>query len=155
MGDRLTHLRDALVAIETFAEIVAVSSVYETAPVGGPSQGHFLNAAARLRYDETPEGASDEPEPTRAALALLDRLLAVEQTLGRVRVEHWGPRTIDLDVLHVDGMSLKTPRLVVPHPRLEERAFALAPLFDVYPDAPYVKPHAPPGPVVASGAWWR
>jgi 2-amino-4-hydroxy-6-hydroxymethyldihydropteridine diphosphokinase len=62
-------------------------------------------------------------------------MLAIERALGRVRLEKWGPRTIDLDLLFIEGMSVDDPRLVVPHPHLRERAFALLPLLDVLPDA--------------------
>ena len=76
-------------------------------------------------------------------------MLAIEARLGRVRAERWGPRVLDLDLLWIDGLAIDTPRLVVPHPRLSERAFALVPLLELVPDArdprtgaPYA---APPG----------
>lgn len=108
------------------APVRARSYVYATEPVGGPPQGEFLNAAVRV-------------ECTQSPAELLDALLAIEQELGRVRraEERWGPRTIDLDILWIEGVAVDTPRLTVPHPRLEERAFALAPLLDVAPNAPY------------------
>jgi 2-amino-4-hydroxy-6-hydroxymethyldihydropteridine diphosphokinase len=67
-------------------------------------------------------------------------LLGIEATLGRVRREKWGPRTIDLDVLWIEGREVRTPRLTVPHPELAKRAFAVAPLLDVSPGAPYAVP---------------
>jgi 2-amino-4-hydroxy-6-hydroxymethyldihydropteridine diphosphokinase len=70
-----------------------------------------------------------------SAFELLDHLLAVEASLGRTRAERWGPRVIDLDVLWIEGVVVRHPRLVVPHPRLRERAFAVRPLLDVAPDA--------------------
>lgn len=108
----------------------ARSRVYETAPVGGPAQPDYLNAAVRIDW-------AGEP------LDLLDRLQAIEQELGRVRTVANGPRTIDLDVLWIEGLTLDHPRLVVPHPRLHERPFALAPLLDVLPDAPFTTTRPP------------
>jgi 2-amino-4-hydroxy-6-hydroxymethyldihydropteridine diphosphokinase len=120
LGDRLGALRAAAARLP----VVRRSRVYETAPVGGPPQPHYLNAAALVAFDGEP-------------LALLDRLLAIELELGRVRdpdVKN-GPRTIDLDLLWIDGGVVDDERLAVPHPRLHERAFALAPLLDVAPGA--------------------
>jgi 2-amino-4-hydroxy-6-hydroxymethyldihydropteridine diphosphokinase len=118
LGDRLGALRAAAARLP----VVRRSRVYETAPVGGPPQPHYLNAAALVAFDGEP-------------LALLDRLLAIEHELGRIRNVKNGPRTIDLDLLWIDGRVIDEQRLVVPHPRLHERAFALAPLLDVAPGA--------------------
>ncbi|MCB9660281.1 MAG: 2-amino-4-hydroxy-6-hydroxymethyldihydropteridine diphosphokinase [Sandaracinaceae bacterium] len=100
-------------------DVEAVSPVYETAPVG-PPQPSFCNAAVRLRTPLEP-------------LALLDALLHIERELGRDRAREtrWGPRTLDLDVLLWPGRTVDEPQLRVPHPRLRQRAFALAPLLDV------------------------
>jgi 2-amino-4-hydroxy-6-hydroxymethyldihydropteridine diphosphokinase len=98
------------------------SHVYVTAPVGDIPQPNYLNAAALVEYEGTPE-------------ELLDILLAIEGKLGRVRGEKWGPRVIDLDLLWAEGIVSETPRLTVPHPRLQERAFALVPLLELVPDA--------------------
>lgn len=122
LGDRLATLREAVRRVGAFAEIRARSHVWETEPVGGPPQGEFLNAAILVEYNGPPE-------------ALLDALLGVEASLGRERREQWGPRTIDLDVLWIEGVAVDAPRLVVPHKRLRERAFALAPLLEVAPQA--------------------
>jgi len=134
LGDRLATMREAARRIDGAAPIRARSRVYETAPVGGPAQPPFLNAAVLVAFDGS-------------ALELLDSLLGIEASLGRVRTEHWGPRIIDLDVLWIRGIAVDLPGLVVPHPRLRERAFALRPLLDVAPDArdprsaaPYVVP---------------
>lgn len=128
LGDRLATLRAAAKAIAEHAPIAAESHVYETAPVGGPEQGAFLNAAVVVEWGGEP-------------LALLDVLQEIERTLGRTRDVRWGPRTIDLDVLWFDdGRSIDHARLVVPHPRLALRAFALRPLLDVAPSAPFVAP---------------
>lgn len=107
--------------------MLRTSRVYETAPVGGPEQGPFLNAAIAVAWEGEP-------------IALLDVLQEIERALRRTRETRWGPRTIDLDVLWIDGVEVADDRLVVPHPRLRERAFALRPLLDVAPDAPYVVP---------------
>lgn len=124
LGDRRATLERAvdLLRDDPALQVLAVSPFYETAPVGGPPQGDFLNGAALVETALPPR-------------AVLDRLLAVEQRLGRVRRERNGPRTIDLDLLWIDGESVDEPGLEVPHPRLAERAFALHPLLDVAPDA--------------------
>ncbi len=104
-------------------DVLARSPVYETAPVG-PPQPNYLNAAVRVRT-------------TREAHAILQDLLAIESTMGRVRnaAERWGPRIIDLDLLWIDGVIVTSETLTVPHARLTERAFALSPLLDVAPGA--------------------
>ena len=122
LGDRETNLERALelLAAEDGIEIAAVSEIRETEPVGPVEQGPFLNGAARL-------------ETSLAARALLACLLAVENRLGRVREERWGPRTIDLDLLLYGDEQIDEPGLSVPHPRLHERRFALEPLADLDP----------------------
>jgi 2-amino-4-hydroxy-6-hydroxymethyldihydropteridine diphosphokinase len=125
LGDRLGALRRAVALLAASGElaVAARSSVYETAPVG-PAQPSFLNAAVAVR--------------TRLSLAaLLERALGVERALGRVRPDavRWGPRTIDVDLLWAEGETRDTGDLVVPHPRLRERPFALVPLVEVAPDA--------------------
>jgi 2-amino-4-hydroxy-6-hydroxymethyldihydropteridine diphosphokinase len=97
-----------------------VSEIRETEPVGPIEQGPFLNGALRVETDLGPG-------------ELLEVLLAVEQHLGRVREERWGPRTIDLDLLLYGDEALDEPGLTVPHPRLHERRFALEPLADLAP----------------------
>jgi 2-amino-4-hydroxy-6-hydroxymethyldihydropteridine diphosphokinase len=118
LGDRRRHLRDAVAAIP---DVVAVSRVYETAPVGGPDQGAYLNIVVRLETDASPR-------------ELLEICREREAAAQRVRTVRWGPRTLDVDVLWVDGKSVDEPDLVVPHPRMFERAFVLMPLRDVAPD---------------------
>jgi 2-amino-4-hydroxy-6-hydroxymethyldihydropteridine diphosphokinase len=142
LGERLEALRDAVRDLSRVARVTKVSRVYETEPVGGPPQPPFFNAAALVDYQGTP-------------LALLDALLAIEARHGRVRRERWGPRTLDLDVLWIDGLVVNAPGLVVPHPRLHERAFALVPLLELVPDArdpatgrPYTRP---PGDLLDTG----
>ena len=122
LGDRMATMRAATQELSRVASVEGRSRVYETAPVGGPAQPPFLNAALIVAYEGEP-------------LALLDALLAIEARFGRIRTERWGPRVLDLDILWIDGIAIDTPRLVVPHPRLNERAFALAPLLELVPDA--------------------
>jgi 2-amino-4-hydroxy-6-hydroxymethyldihydropteridine diphosphokinase len=121
LGDRLGSLQAAVRGIREVATVERVSRVYASAPVG-PAQPDYLNGALLCSYEGTPE-------------ALLDALLAIEGRLGRVRGEKWGPRTIDLDVLWIEGRAYQSDRLVVPHPHLRERAFALVPLLEVAPGA--------------------
>ena len=122
LGDRLAAMRAALTALAAVARVERTSHVYETAPVG-PPQPPYLNAAVLVAWEGSPE-------------ALLDALLAIEAALGRVRgAERFGPRTLDLDVLWIEGLAVDGERLVVPHPRLRERAFAVVPLLEVAPDA--------------------
>ncbi len=121
LGDRLAALRAALAELGRMARVERTSHVYATAPVG-PPQPEYLNAAALVTWEGTAEG-------------LLEALLGIEAALGRVRGERFGPRTLDLDVLWIEDVAQATERLVVPHPRLKERAFALVPLLEVAPDA--------------------
>lgn len=123
LGDRLGHLRRALIAIP---DVVAVSPVYETDPVGGPSgQGPYLNLVVELDTELGP----------RALLELAGRL---EDDAGRVRTERNGPRPLDVDVLLVGELHIDDDDLVVPHPRMWERRFVLVPLADL---APELVPH--------------
>ena len=118
LGDRRGTIRAALAALP---EVIAVSELRETAPVGVVDQPPFLNGAAALETELSPR-------------ELLDLLLAVERRLGRERRERWGPRTIDLDLLLYGDEAVDEPGLTVPHPRLHERRFALEPLLDLDPD---------------------
>lgn len=122
LGDRIGFLQAAVGALTTTPgiEVVAVSRVYETAPVGGPAQGAYLNAVVAL---DTSLGATE-------LLAVAQRL---EGDAGRVRTERWGPRSLDVDVLLVGDEQVDSDVLTVPHPRLRERGFVLAPLADVAP----------------------
>jgi len=120
LGDSRRLLRDALEAIGD--RVVAVSPLYETEPVGGPpGQPNYLNVVVELDTDQTP----------RELLGLARRL---EAAAGRVRAERWGPRTLDVDVLLVGDMKVDEPDLVVPHPRMHERRFVMAPLADLAPE---------------------
>jgi len=115
-------LRAAVERIDALTPVLARSRIYETAPVGGPSQPDYLNAAVLIDWPGDPH-------------ALLDALQTIEHDLGRVRDVRNGPRTIDLDILWMQDARIESARLVVPHPRLHERAFALRPLLDIAPDA--------------------
>ena len=116
LGDRRAHLREAVAGIP---DVVAVSPVYETEPVGGPAgQGPYLNLVVALDTDRSPR-------------ELLDLAQALEAGAGRVRTGHHGPRTLDVDVLLVGDLCVREPDLVVPHPRMWERRFVLAPLADL------------------------
>jgi len=119
LGDRWRYLRDGVAALP---DVVAVSRVYETDPVGGPQgQGPYLNLVVKLETGRTPR-------------QLLEAAWAAEAAAQRVRAERWGPRTLDVDVLLVGDLAVDEPDLVVPHPRLWERAFVVVPLADVAPD---------------------
>jgi 2-amino-4-hydroxy-6-hydroxymethyldihydropteridine diphosphokinase len=122
LGDRRQHLRDAVASLRVLDSRLVVSPVYETAPVGGPEQGPYLNCVVRL---------DSELEPF-ALMALAHHL---EAEAGRVRVVKDGPRTLDVDLLLVDDLQLDSPELTIPHPRMNERGFVLAPLEDLDPSA--------------------
>jgi 2-amino-4-hydroxy-6-hydroxymethyldihydropteridine diphosphokinase len=124
LGDRRRTLAAALrrLAEQPGIRVAAVSALYETPPWGKTDQPAFLNAAARIETSLSPR-------------ALLDLALEVERSLGRERGERWGPRTLDIDILLFGEEGIDEPGLHVPHPRLHERAFALAPLVDVMPEA--------------------
>lgn len=122
VGDRWRQLDDAVAGLLGACHGGRVSSVFETAPVGGPSgQGAFLNCVVEVVTDLEPE----------ALLALAQRL---EAEAGRVRTVRWGPRTLDVDVLFIDGYRSDDERLTVPHPRALERAFVIAPLSELAAD---------------------
>ncbi|NBC73497.1 2-amino-4-hydroxy-6-hydroxymethyldihydropteridine diphosphokinase [Paenibacillus sacheonensis] len=120
VGDRAGLLQDALSLLDRHPDIqvLRVSSVYETEPVGYTDQPAFLNMAAAL-------GTSLAP------LQLLHAMLEMEGRLGRTRDIRWGPRTIDLDLLLYEAVELSGEELTLPHPRMMERAFVLVPLADV------------------------
>ncbi|MEA3078502.1 MAG: 2-amino-4-hydroxy-6-hydroxymethyldihydropteridine diphosphokinase [Actinomycetota bacterium] len=119
LGDRWHHLREAVASLP---DVVAVSPVYETDPVGGPGgQGPYLNCVVELSTNL----------PARQLLGICHRL---ESAADRARNERWGPRTLDVDILLVDGLVLDDPDLVIPHPRMRERRFVLEPLRDLAPE---------------------
>ena len=122
LGARAETIREALrrLACAAGIRLLRVSSLYETAPWGRIDQPAFLNAAAVIETDLSP-------------LALLAACQSVERALGRVRHEHWGARTIDVDILHVEGVQMADARLCLPHPYMMERAFVLVPLAEIAP----------------------
>lgn len=123
LGDRAALLGAAVDAIATrIGPVVAVSSIYETAPVGGPEQGDYLNAVVVVDTVLDPG-------------TVLDRLLEIERDHGRERQEPGGPRTLDLDLILYGPETIDRPGLTVPHPELRRRRFVLEPLVEAWSDA--------------------
>ena len=119
LGERERYLREA---IGSLSGVTAVSSTYETEPVGGPGgQGPYLNLVVEIDTDLTP----------RQLLGVCHRL---EAAAGRVREERWGPRTLDVDILWMDGVTVQEPDLEIPHPRMRQRNFVMVPLAEIAPD---------------------
>jgi 2-amino-4-hydroxy-6-hydroxymethyldihydropteridine diphosphokinase len=126
LGDREEHLRQAVRALEATPgiEVVQVSSIYETEPVGGPAQPDYLNAVVEI-YTQL------------GHRAVFEACMTIEHALGRERAteEQWGPRPIDLDLLTCGDLVVSDPDLEIPHPRIAERAFVLVPFSEI---APYI-----------------
>lgn len=124
LGDRLDNLQEAVDALfdAPGLDFVALSPVYETAPVGGPDQPEFLNIVLIAETRLSPE-------------TLLERVLSIEDAMERVRTVRWGPRTLDIDIVRFGDVSSDDPDLTLPHPRAHERAFVLVPWQDIEPDA--------------------
>jgi len=112
-------------------QLIAVSSLYASAPIGPQDQPPFINAVALLNTELSP-------------IALLDALQTLEQDAGRIRTRHWGERTLDLDILLFGEQTIEHPRLNVPHPFMRERRFVLEPLLEIAPKA-----HLPCGTLLA------
>lgn len=124
LGDSRQHLLDAIKALAALphTEVTARSRIYRTPPWGVTDQPDFLNAVVALETALEPHD-------------LLGALLAIERAAGRQRNgERWGPRTLDLDLLHVADRTVNDERLTLPHPHIADRAFVLLPLYDVAPD---------------------
>ncbi len=122
LGDRRDHLDRAVQGLEARTRVIAVSTYRETEPVGGPpGQGPYLNAVALVETELSP----------RDLLAFAREL---EEAAGRVRTEHWGPRTLDVDLLLCDDRVIDDEDLRIPHPRMAERLFVLGPLREIAPD---------------------
>lgn len=123
IGDKEQYLKDAIELLQKTPEIDVVkqSSFIITEPVGGIVQDEFLNAVIEVQTSFTPE-------------PLLHQLQAIEHQLGRVRTVRWGPRTIDLDIIAYGAQVIEMPHLQVPHPRMTERTFVLAPFNEIAPD---------------------
>jgi 2-amino-4-hydroxy-6-hydroxymethyldihydropteridine diphosphokinase len=123
IGDPVASMAEALRQFDAHPDcaVAAVSRLYRTPPWGKTDQDWFFNAAAAIR--------------TRlSAIALLDLCLAIERSMKRIRIERWGPRTLDLDILAYDDLVVANDRLTLPHPRMKERAFVLMPLADIAAD---------------------
>jgi 2-amino-4-hydroxy-6-hydroxymethyldihydropteridine diphosphokinase len=124
LGDRLDNLQEAVDALfdAPGLDFVALSPVYETAPVGGPEQPDFLNVVLMADTRLSPE-------------TLLERVLSIEDAMERVRAVRWGPRTLDIDIVRFGDVASDDPALMLPHPRAHERAFVLVPWSDIDPEA--------------------
>lgn len=119
LGDRQRLLADAVTTLGD--QVCAVSALYETDPIGGPAQDSFLNLIVELATDLAPHDL----------LAVCHRL---ETGAHRVRRQRWGPRTLDVDIIHIDGVTVDDADLQIPHPRMSERRFVLAPLAELAPE---------------------
>ncbi|MEE9415889.1 MAG: 2-amino-4-hydroxy-6-hydroxymethyldihydropteridine diphosphokinase [Acidimicrobiales bacterium] len=137
LGDREHFLSEAIAELP---DVVAISPVYETDPVGGPEQGLFLNLVIELSTDRT-------------GYELLALCREREAAAQRQRLVHWGPRTLDVDVLWIDGETVDDPpELLIPHPRMLERAFVMVPLGDLAPElVPSDWRHPPDQPIRCLG----
>lgn len=126
LGDRSETIGRAVKALAAApgVRILGTAPLYESPPFGGPAQGDYLNSAALIAASLSPR-------------EVLELALGIERTLGRIRPDpvRWGPRTIDVDVLWIEGVVIDEPGLVVPHPGLAERPFAVRPLLDLAPEA--------------------
>lgn len=122
LGDREGNLRSGVESLRSICEVRAVSPLWATAPVGVTDQPDFLNIAVAADTDLQPR-------------ALLDEVKRIEHDVGRRPTFRWGPRVLDIDILLYGNEIVTEPDLSIPHPRLEERAFVLAPLADIAPDA--------------------
>jgi 2-amino-4-hydroxy-6-hydroxymethyldihydropteridine diphosphokinase len=122
IGNPEEQLNLAVTMLRESTDLLSVSSFYLTKAVGGPDQPDYLNAVCIL-------------ESELPAMELLSLLHGVEKSLGRERVEHWGPRTIDLDLIQYGGILSSAQELTLPHPRAYERRFVLEPWFEIEPDA--------------------
>jgi 2-amino-4-hydroxy-6-hydroxymethyldihydropteridine diphosphokinase len=125
LGDRESYIQSALREMATFMNIERVSSLIETKPVGGPSQGDYLNAVVLGECELEAE-------------ELLMKLMEIEKNLGRVREEINGPRTIDLDIISMGDLVIQSENLSLPHPRAHLRRFVLEPWLEVDPEAQLV-----------------
>ena len=122
IGNPKEQLDIAIALLKESTIVIAVSTYFETKPVGGPEQPDYLNAVCILD--------SDLP-----AMDLLSLLHGIEKSLGRERIEHWGPRTIDLDLIQYGALLSSADELKLPHPRAHERRFVLEPWAQIEPDA--------------------
>ncbi len=144
IGDREKRLRDAIGRLDALGRVLSISSFYETEPVDFAAQGWFLNCAAAIETNETPQ-------------ELMAALLNIEREMGRQRTQKKGPRTIDIDLLLFGDKVIDSPGLTVPHPAMPRRRFVLEPLAEIAPEMRHPVLHKtardfldalPPGQVV-------
>jgi 2-amino-4-hydroxy-6-hydroxymethyldihydropteridine diphosphokinase len=122
LGDKKANCRKAIALLAKSGRVVRASSLYCTEPMGYVEQDDFVNAVVELETGLSPE-------------ALLQQCRSIEEELRRVRTVHWGPRTIDVDILLYGTTTIETPELTIPHPLLHSRRFVLAPLCEIAPQA--------------------
>ena len=122
IGNPQEQMEIAIQLLKQATHVLAVSSFYRTTPVGGPDQPDYINAVLLL-------------ESELPAMDLLSLLHGIEKSLGRERIERWGPRTIDLDLIQYGALLSSADELMLPHPRAHERKFVLEPWFEVEPQA--------------------
>jgi 2-amino-4-hydroxy-6-hydroxymethyldihydropteridine diphosphokinase len=122
IGNPEEQMDIAVALLKESTDVIAVSTYFQTRPVGGPAQPEYLNAVCIL-------------ESELPALELLSLLHGIEKSLGRERIEHWGPRTIDLDLIQYGSLLSSADELTLPHPRAHERRFVLEPWAQIEPDA--------------------
>ena len=122
IGDPKGNLDIAVALLKESTDFQSISSYYSTTPVGGPEQADYLNAVCIV-------------ESELPATDLLSLLQGIEKSMGRERIERWGPRTIDLDLIQYGSLLSKSEELELPHPRAHERRFVLEPWFEIEPDA--------------------
>jgi 2-amino-4-hydroxy-6-hydroxymethyldihydropteridine diphosphokinase len=122
IGNPHEQMEFAIAMLKESTDLIAISSLYKTKPVGGPEQPDYINAVCIIE--------SDLP-----AMDLLDLLHGIEKTLGRERIERWGPRTIDLDLIQYGTLLSAADELTLPHPRAHERRFVLEPWHEIEPKA--------------------
>lgn len=123
LGDRLKYLQSAIDGLldNSQIKIINISQVYETKPMGGPQQDNFLNAVVEIDTSLSPD-------------ELLSFIQKLEFEANRVREVHWGPRTLDVDILVYGDLVSKNPNLTIPHPRISERPFVLIPWYEISPE---------------------
>jgi|LakMenE18May11ns_1017448.scaffolds.fasta_scaffold9927789_2 2-amino-4-hydroxy-6-hydroxymethyldihydropteridine diphosphokinase len=120
LGNRLANLKQAIASIASFSTILQQSNIYQTAAWGNTDQADFLNQAIEIQTNQTAEN-------------LMHALLAIESQMGRVRLQKWEPRIIDLDIIFYESAIHTTDFIQIPHPEMQNRAFVLKPLLDLIP----------------------
>lgn len=121
LGDRLANLKQAIASIASFSTILQQSNIYQTAAWGNTNQADFLNQAIEIQTHQSAEN-------------LMQALLAIESQMGRVRLQKWEPRIIDLDIIFYESAIHNSDFIQIPHPEMQKRAFVLKPLLDIIPN---------------------